>query len=44
MNEINIDTSKNNYFYDKDPFNDFVGKNKIFGESVCLKQKLCQKN
>ena len=30
MNEINIDTSKNNYFYYKDPFNDLVGKNKIF--------------
>ncbi len=33
MNEINIDTSKNNYFYYKDPFNDLVGKNKIFKES-----------
>lgn len=34
MNEINIDTSKNNYFYYKDYFNDFVGKNKILSESV----------
>lgn len=33
MNEINIDTSKNNYFYYKDPFNDFVGEDKIFKKS-----------
>ena len=33
MNEINIDTGENDYFCYEDPFNDLVGKDKIFGES-----------